>query len=91
MKETTTPITINTTDIKYGQNATITVTTLPDATGNLSISIDSKIYGMATIISGTAAFNIPGLTVGNHTVTATYSDIPEMKTTIQQTKAQHKP
>ena len=67
------PITINTTDIKYGQNATITVTTLPDATGNLSISIDSKIYGMATIISGTAAFNIPGLTVGNHTVTATYS------------------
>ena len=67
------PITINTTDIKYGQNATITVTTLPDATGNLSISIDGKIYGMATIISGTAAFNIPGLTVGNHTVTATYS------------------
>ena len=67
------PITINTTDIKYGQNATITVTTLPDATGNLSISIDSKIYGMATIISGTAAFNITGLNIGNYTVTATYS------------------
>ena len=73
INKTDPPITINTTDIKYGQNATITVTTLPDATGNLSISIDSKIYGMATIISGTAAFNIPGLTVGNHTVTATYS------------------
>ena len=67
------PIIINTTDIKYGQNATITVTTLPDATGNLSISIDGKIYGMATIISGTEAFNIAGLDVGNHTVTATYS------------------
>ena len=67
------PITINTTDIKYGQNATIAITTLPDATGNITIHIDGKIYGMATIISGTEAFNIAGLDVGNHTVTATYS------------------
>ena len=67
------PITINTTDIKYGQNATIAITTLPDATGNITIYIDGKIYGMATIISGTEAFNIAGLDVGNHTVTATYS------------------
>ena len=67
------PITINTTDIKYGQNATIAVTTLPDVTGIIAIHIDGKIYGMATIISGTAAFNITGLNIGNYTVTATYS------------------
>ena len=73
INKTDPPITINTTDIKYGQNATITVTTLPDATGNLSISIDGENYGIAIIIAGVSTFNIPGLDVGNHIVTATYS------------------
>jgi len=67
------PIRINTTDIKYGENSIIAVTTLPDVTGNIEIHIDGKYYGMATIISGTTSFNITGLNVGNYTVTATYS------------------
>ena len=66
------PIIINTTDIKYGQNAIITAITLPDVTGNIAIILDGKNY-ITEIIAGLATFNITGLGVGNHTVTATYS------------------
>ena len=47
-EKTATNMTVTVDDITYGENATFTVILPSDATGNITISIDGKIYGTVT-------------------------------------------
>lgn len=49
----------------------ITVTVPKDATGNVTIEIDGKIY-TANVQNGVATFNVKGLEAGGKTVVARY-------------------
>ena len=58
--------------IKYGDDATVVVHVPEDATGTVTIVIDGKTY-TEDVDDGKAVFVIPGLTPGDHDVTANYS------------------
>jgi autotransporter-associated beta strand protein len=67
----------------FGQPAQITVTAAPVApstiapSGSVTITLDGHAQApMALNSSGQAVLNIPTLTIGNHTVSATYSGSP---------------
>ncbi|WP_407423646.1 Ig-like domain repeat protein [Methanobrevibacter sp.] len=66
--------TINTdaSDINIGDDETITVTLPDDATGTVTITVDSKNY-TATVENGTASITIPDLTAGEKTAEIYYS------------------
>ena len=66
-----TPMSMTVEDIKVGDKAVITVDVPKYAIGNVTLDIDGVKY-TAEIKSGKATFEIPGLTVGNKTVVATY-------------------
>ncbi|MBO6275751.1 MAG: Ig-like domain repeat protein, partial [Methanobrevibacter sp.] len=54
-------------------NGTITVEVPDDATGNVTVVIDGKVYNVTEIVNGTAVIPIDNLTPGNHTVEVIYS------------------
>ncbi|WP_296887139.1 Ig-like domain repeat protein [uncultured Methanobrevibacter sp.] len=66
-----TTITVNTTNITYGQNEIINVTVNENATGFIAVRIGSQIY-VAYINEGVANFNISGLDVGTYTAYVTF-------------------
>ena len=63
---------IKTNQISEGENLTVTVSIVNDATGEIVINIDNKNY-TEKIINGTATFNVENLTVGQYDITADYS------------------
>ena len=67
-----TPISATGDEIEQGQDATVVVTVPSDATGNVTITVDGKEY-TTDVKDGKAVFVIPGLTKGDHEVTARYS------------------
>ena len=60
-------------DIKVGENATIIVKVLDDATGNVSLKINGVDYDSVIISDGKAVFTISGLGNGTYTAVATYN------------------
>ena len=65
-------VSLDSDDIKVGDDETITVTVPDDATGNVTITVDGKDY-TAPVQNGKAVFTVPGLKAGNYTVDAKYS------------------
>ncbi len=59
-------------EIKEGVNSTIGVDLPKDATGTVTVEIDSKKY-TANVINGTANVFVSGLSAGDYNVTTTYS------------------
>ena len=59
-------------DIKQGEDATVVVHVPSDATGTITITVDGKKY-TNPVVNGKAIFVIPGLTKGDHDITAVYS------------------
>ena len=58
----------------YGQVVTFTATVSPsDATGTVTFTIDGGSPKVVTLSSGKASFTTNKLSVGTHTITATYS------------------
>lgn len=64
----------------YGENATIKVNVTPEATGNVTISIDGKKYYTVNLTNGEATFIIPNLTAGEHEINVTYNGDSNYKT-----------
>lgn len=58
--------------ITVGENATINVTGLEEATGNITVTIDEENYTGA-IDKGNATITVPDLTEGNFTANITYA------------------
>ena len=59
-------------ETKEGVNSTVVVDLPEDATGTVTVEIDSENY-TANVTKGTAKVNIPGLGVGEYNITITYS------------------
>ncbi|URN50299.1 Ig-like domain repeat protein [Methanobrevibacter sp. TLL-48-HuF1] len=59
-------------EFKEGVNSTISVVLPKDATGTVTVEINSKKY-TANVTNGIAKVNIFGLSAGNHNITTTYS------------------
>ncbi|SDA70661.1 Ig-like domain repeat protein, partial [Methanobrevibacter millerae] len=55
------------------ENATVTVELPENATGNVTVVIDGKVYNITNVTGGTTVINIGNLTPGNHTVEVIYS------------------
>ena len=66
------PVSINVSEIKSGENGTITVTLPENATGNVTVTVDGREYS-AEVVNGTAIVNVGNLTAGNKTVVVEYS------------------
>ena len=66
------PISASGDEIPQGKDATVVVKVPSDATGTVTITVDGKKY-TAEVKDGKAVFVIPGLTKGDHGVTAVYS------------------
>jgi len=66
------PISASGDDIKQGEDATVIVHVPSDATGTITITVDGKKY-TNPVENGKAIFVIPGLTKGDHDITAVYS------------------
>ena len=64
-------MTITTTDIHYGENATINISISNDATGSIIITVDNNEYELQ-IIDGKATLTINNLETGTYTAYATY-------------------
>ena len=72
-----TPIDLETKNITYGDNETLTVTVPSDATGNVTITIKDKGGNVikeetVNISDGTAKLTVPDLNAGNYTVHVEY-------------------
>ena len=67
-----TPISATGDEIEQGQDATVVVKVPSDATGTVTITVDGKKY-TAEVKNGKAVFTVPGLSSGDHDVTASYS------------------
>ncbi|WP_409200140.1 beta strand repeat-containing protein [Methanobrevibacter sp. DSM 116169] len=65
-------INITSPDIVSSENQTITVTIAPNATGNITLTINNKNY-TNEIINGTVSFNVTDLNPNNYTAIITYS------------------
>jgi hypothetical protein len=63
---------INTTTPEGSDSPSYTISLPPDATGNLTVTVDGVNYS-APLINGSATVNIPKLAPGNHNITITYS------------------
>ena len=68
----TPPVSIDSPDITVGEDGVITVTVPSDATGTITIEIGGRTYTQE-IVNGTAVFVVPGLSEGEHDITAYYS------------------
>ena len=68
----TTPIGVNVTDIKVGENATLIITVPENATGNVTVRIDGQTY-TGEIVNGKANITVENLTIGNKTAIVEYS------------------
>nr|WP_292740667.1 Ig-like domain repeat protein [Methanobrevibacter sp.] len=66
------PISASGDEIPQGKDATVVVKVPSDATGTVTITVDGKKY-TAEVKDSKAVFVIPGLTKGDHGVTAVYS------------------
>ena len=66
-----TTITVNATNVTYGQTVNITVTVNRTAEGFIAVRIGSQIYS-AYVVNGTAKFNISGLATGIYTANVTF-------------------
>ena len=66
------PIDITVAEIKSGENGTIVVKLPADAAGNVTVSVDGKVYN-ATVVNGEAIVNVGNLTAGPKTVVVEYS------------------
>ena len=64
-------MTITTTDIHYGENATINISISNDATGSITITVDNNDYELP-IVDGKATLTINNLETGTYTAYATY-------------------
>lgn len=63
--------------ISYGQSASLMATVSPTSgtvtpTGSVNLTVDGTSTFSAALSNGTASFMIPGITGGNHTLSATY-------------------
>ena len=67
-----TPISATGDEIYQGEDANVVVNLPSDATGTVTITVDGKEY-TEEVKDGKAKFVIPGLTEGDHVVTASYS------------------
>ena len=56
-----------------GTNGTINVELPEDATGNVTVVIDGKVYNVTDVTDGSATIPVGNLTPGNHTVEVIYS------------------
>ena len=65
-------MTITTTDIHYGENATINISISNDATGSIIITVDNNDYELP-IVDGKATLTINNLETGTYTAYATYT------------------
>ena len=54
-------------------SGTVTVELPDDATGNVTVVIDGKVYNVTDVVNGTAVIPVDDLTPGNHTVEVIYS------------------
>ena len=52
---------------------TVSVELPEDASGNVTVVIDGKVYDVADVVNGTAVIPVDNLTPGNHTVEVIYS------------------
>ena len=66
-----TPINVTVSEVKEGENATVTITVPENATGNVTVTIDGQKY-TAEIINGIATVEIENLTAGPKTVLVEY-------------------
>ena len=66
------PMNITVSEIKSGENGTVTVTLPENATGTVIVTVDGKHYP-AEVINGTAVVKVENLTAGNKTVVVEYS------------------
>ena len=58
----------------YGDRVAVTATVAPSAaTGTVTVKEGSKVLGTAPVSSGKATLSLPVLTVGKHSLTATYN------------------
>ena len=64
-------INVGASDIKVGENATITVSLASDTTGNVTISVDNQVYNI-TIKKGSVVKTIPNLKAGTYDVVVKY-------------------
>ena len=64
-----------------GENVTIIVCLVDDATGNVTLTIDKNNY-TANLINGVAKVNVVGLDVGSYDVTVTYSGDDKYKNSV---------
>ena len=67
-------VNITVSDIKVGENATVTVFVPGDATGNVTLEIVGGSYSQTVAVSaGKAVFTIPGLGNGTYNIMATFN------------------
>ena len=66
-----TPISVNVTEVKEGETATVTVTVPGNATGNVTVTVDGNEYP-GVIVNGTAVVYVDNLTAGDKTVVVEY-------------------
>ncbi|WP_407380908.1 Ig-like domain repeat protein, partial [Methanobrevibacter sp.] len=66
-----TPINVTISEVKEGENATVTITVPENATGNVTVTIDGQKY-TAEVINGTATVEVENLTAGPKTILVEY-------------------
>ncbi|WP_409199814.1 beta strand repeat-containing protein [Methanobrevibacter sp. DSM 116169] len=71
LKSNKTDINVTNPNIVSSENQTITVTIAPNATGNMTLTINNKNY-TNEIINGTVSFNVTDLNPDNYTAIITY-------------------
>jgi uncharacterized repeat protein (TIGR01451 family) len=74
--ETSTTLSMNAPGVTYKENAIVTVAVAsPVATprGSVSLTVDAGTPLSATLVNGSAAFTVPGLNAGDHSLSAAYA------------------
>ncbi|WP_188118152.1 Ig-like domain repeat protein, partial [Methanobrevibacter millerae] len=64
---------MNVTITQNGTNATVYVELPSNATGNVTVVIDGKVYNITNVTEGIAVINVTDIMPGNHTVEVIYS------------------
>ncbi|MBE6489360.1 MAG: hypothetical protein E7Z83_00645 [Methanobrevibacter sp.] len=61
-------------DAKVGENVTVSVKALADATGNVTVVVDGEIFAKdIPVVDGAATIDVTGLDAGHHSYEVTYS------------------